>query len=257
MKNKQKRELAVCGFQAVKAVERCRPEAIRRLYFSSDRSRQFGELARFLALRGLPYNIASQEELERLSGSVHHQGVVAMTEERLPTPLTAEKAHSWVQRKERIVLLDCVGNANNLGSIVRSAAFFGIRHIILPLEEGQTGLTTSAYRTAQGGMEYVDFFSLHSAVRFLRDMDGKMLRLGADVHEGEDAGRLGSLCADRASVIILGNEEKGIKKDILAHCDKRIRITPAGNASPPIESLNVAQAASILFYEYTRTGNGR
>ena len=79
MKNKLNKELAVCGFEAVKALERNSPEKIQRLYFTADRASQFGDLCRSMAKRKAPYNqVESGTELEKLCGSVHHQGVVAM-----------------------------------------------------------------------------------------------------------------------------------------------------------------------------------
>ena len=61
-------------------------------------------------------------------------------------PLTTDVAAEWVSKGESAVILDRVGNANNLGAIVRSAAFFGIQNIIIPLDEAQSSITTSSYR---------------------------------------------------------------------------------------------------------------
>ena len=45
-----------------------------------------------------------------------------------------------MRNKEKLVFLDLVGNSNNLGAIIRSAAFFGIRHIIIPENEKQASI---------------------------------------------------------------------------------------------------------------------
>ncbi|MBR0476606.1 MAG: RNA methyltransferase, partial [Treponema sp.] len=79
MKNTLNNELAVCGFAAVKTLEKANWERITRLYFSSARAPLFGGLCKKLAAAKKPYNQVKDEvELERLCGSVHHQGVVAM-----------------------------------------------------------------------------------------------------------------------------------------------------------------------------------
>ena len=257
MKNKQKHELAVCGYAAVKALEARHSDSICRLYFSRERSHQFGELCRILATRNIPYNIVESDELQKLCGSLHHQGVVAMIHTPRLIPLTKEQALSFVHKKERIVLLDRVGNANNLGAIVRSAAFFGIKNIILPVEDGQTMVTTSTVRIAQGGMEYVDIYSVRSPTSFLQDMQGKMVRIATDVRGAEPISHLSSICKRKAAVVVLGNEETGVSENLFKLCDYRVVIPGipfADTHLPAVESLNVAHASSIVFYEFSRKG---
>ncbi len=249
MKNKQYQELAVCGFAAVKALEKEHPERIRRLYFTAERAAQFGDLCRFLSQEKIPYNKVETLDLEKLCGSVHHQGIVAMIAQPEIEPLTVEITADWVRGGESAVLLDRVGNANNLGAIVRSAAFFGIRNIVIPLDEAQSSVTTSSYRVAQGGMEYVRVYSVRSAVRLLQDMSGKMVRFGTDVRGAAPVSNMARLRAGKAALVVLGNEEAGISPLIRENCDHLI-IIPAVNAA--VESLNVAQAASIILYELAK-----
>ena len=79
MRNKQNNELAVCGFAAVKKLEKNNSDRIRRLYFTEEVAPFFGGLCRKLAVRKGIYNkVDNPSELEKLSGTVHHQGVVAM-----------------------------------------------------------------------------------------------------------------------------------------------------------------------------------
>ena len=134
MKNKAKKELAVCGFEAVKALAKIHPEKINRLYFDESHKFDFGEICRTLASRKAPYNIVKDAaELEKLCGSVHHQGVVAMIAQPEIMPLTKEITVEWLHKKESALILDRVGNANNLGAIVRSAAFFGMKNSVIPM----------------------------------------------------------------------------------------------------------------------------
>ena len=124
MKNKLNNELAVCGFAAVKSLEKKNSERITRLYFTAERAPLFGGLCKKLAQRKAPYNqVRDPIELERLSGTVHHQGVVAMIEAPEIQRLNTDIVDEWIAKKESALLLDRVGNANNLGAIVRSAAF--------------------------------------------------------------------------------------------------------------------------------------
>ena len=253
MKNTKRNELAVCGFAAVKKLEKNHPEKITRLYFTEEVAPKFGGLCKKLAKQHGIYNQKPASELEKLSGTVHHQGVVAMIQSPEIIPLDSEITDSWIENCENAVLLDRIGNAANFGAIVRSAAFFGIKNIIIPLDEAQTSITTSSYRVAEGGMEYVNIYSVNSSVRLLEALKGKMIRVGTDLGAKKTAAELKNLSSGGKPVlIILGNEEKGISDMVRKNCDELIIIPWDGMKKGKecvIDSLNVAQASSILFYE--------
>ena len=256
MKNTQNNELAVCGFAAVKTLEKINYKRITRLYFTEEKAPLFGGLCKKLAGDKKPYNKKSDEDLEKLCGSVHHQGVVAMIESPEIKPLNKETTSQWVENKEKAILLDRVGNANNLGAIVRSAAFFGIKNIIIPLDEAQSSITTSSYRVAEGGMEFVNIYSIKSIPYLLRDMEGKMIRLGTSLEAKKSVSEIKKLTQDKGCIIVLGNEEKGISDDVKNNCDDLIIIPFAGmtkgETESKVDSLNVAQAASIICWELSK-----
>lgn len=252
MKNKMHKQMAVCGMAAVKALAKEHPEQIRRFYYSEDNIHQFGNLCKYLAQNKIPYNKVQEQDLEKLCGSVHHQGAVAMIDEVKPQPLTIPIVDGWVERKESAILLDRIGNANNLGAIIRSAAFFGIRNIVIPIGEVQSAVTTSTYRVAQGGMEYVNVYSVRSAVRLLQDLQGRMARIGTDVKSKNSVRNIKKICNEKPVVVVLGNEEYGISKLIQENCDDSVVIPGSSfgtKKEQKMESLNVAQAAAVLFYE--------
>lgn len=257
MKNTKRNELAVCGFATVKKLEKNHPEKIRRLYFTEEVAPKFGGLCRKLAKNHGIYNQKPAGDLEKLSGTVHHQGVVAMIEAPEIQPLDSDITDSWVENHENAVLLDRIGNANNFGAIVRSAAFFGINNIVIPLDEAQSSITTSSYRVAEGGMEYVNIYSVRSSARLLEAMQGKMIRIGTSLDAKKKVSDLASLSkgdkGDRPLLVVLGNEENGISDVVKKNCDELVIIPWAGMSDGVeescIDSLNVAQASSIIFYE--------
>ncbi len=254
MKNKQKNELAVCGFAAVKKLEKNHPEKITRLYFTEEVAPKFGGLCRKLAKNHGIYNQKPAADLEKLSGTVHHQGVVAMIEAPEITPLDSDITDSWVENGENAVLLDRIGNANNFGAIVRSAAFFGIKNIVIPLDESQSSITTSSYRVAEGGMEYVNIYSVRSSARLLEALAGKMIRVGTDLSAKKSVKDLSAIAnGEKPLLVVLGNEEHGISDVVKSNCDELVIIPWAGMSEGVeescIDSLNVAQASSIIFYE--------
>ncbi|MBQ6565885.1 MAG: RNA methyltransferase [Treponema sp.] len=257
MKNTERNELAVCGFAAVKTLEKNGWEKIRRFYFSKERAPLFGGLCKKLAAAKRPYNqVRDVQELERLCGSVHHQGVVAMIEMPDIPALNTDDTDRWIRNRESAVLLDRVGNANNLGAIVRSAAFFGVRNIVIPLDEAQSSVTTSSYRVAEGGMEFVNIYTIRSISKLLSGMEGRMVRIGTSLDARESVAAIGNYCRDKGSIIVLGNEESGISDEVKRNCDHLLLIPYAGigrgRTAPKVDSLNVAQASAVVMYELAK-----
>ena len=70
MKNKKNNELAVCGFAAVKKLEKNHPEKITRLYFTAEQAPKFGGLCKKLAKNHGIYNQKPAEELQKLCGRI-------------------------------------------------------------------------------------------------------------------------------------------------------------------------------------------
>lgn len=252
MKNKLTNELAVCGIAAVKELVKLNKEKIRRFYYVRDRMLDFKDVFKYLAENKIPYNNVPEGDLQKLSGTVHHQGVVAMIEQPEIPHLNVEITDEWLHNKESAILLDRVGNANNLGAIVRSAAFFGFKNIVIPLDEAQSSITTSSYRVAQGGMEHVNIYSIRSIEKLLVSMKGKMVRFGTDVRATTTVDKIPEICGNKPALIVLGNEENGISRTVRENCDELVIIPYTDGSADfeqPIESLNVAQAASIVLYE--------
>lgn len=251
MKNKQREELAVCGYAAVRALAELNPQKIKRFYYTAERASSFGFLCKKLAERKVPYNqVQDARELEKLSGSVHHQGLTAMIEPPAFLPVSPAELREWTQNRERILIFDNIANAQNAGAIIRSAAFFGIRHIVMTAEQAPSLITTSAYRNAQGGMESVLLYTVRSLSALLHDMDGKIPRFAADAG-GKLSVRDLHTHKHKALAVILGNEEHGISESIKRLCDYTVSIPGAHSAKGGriLDSLNVAQAAAVILYE--------
>lgn len=254
MRNKLNNELAVCGFAAVKKLEKNNSERIRRLYFTQEVAPLFGGLCKKLAARKGIYNkVDDPAELQKLSGTVHHQGVVAMIYMPEIIPLDSDITDQWIADGEHALLLDHIGNANNFGAIVRSAAFFGVKNIVIPEDEMDSAITTSSYRIAEGGMEYVHIYSVRSIPRLMEVLDGKMVKIGTDLSAKKSSREIKSICKGKPALLVLGNEEHGISDEVRKNCDELIIIPfggmNGGTAEAQVDSLNVAQAASVLLYE--------
>jgi TrmH RNA methyltransferase len=264
MRNKLTNELAVCGMNAALAVAEHHPLTINRLFLREDRLQFFTGICKQLAERKRPYKICEDEELERICKSVHHQGVVVMIEEPVIEPLTREDLDLWASEGKTGLVLHSVGNDHNLGSIARAAAFFDAHFIGLNEKDtafsadgdanAELRLTTSAYRVAEGGFEFLTVRKITNTAAFLKDATKKIVTIGTDTRARRRISDLSGIIdtvkpkAARSGrpgiAVVLGNEETGLPVNVKDNCSCLLRIPGTGN----IESLNVAQAAALFLH---------
>ena len=129
-----------------------------------------------------------------------------------------------------------------------------LKNIVIPMDESQSSVTTSSYRVAEGGMEFVNIYSIRSIPKLLSAMKGKRARIGTALDAKEPIRNLKSICGTLPALIVLGNEEQGISKEVRENTDHLVLIPFAGgkDGKPAVDSLNVAQAASIILYELSQ-----
>jgi len=262
MRNRLTDELAVCGMNAVMAISEHHPQIINRLFLREDRFDSFTFVCKQLAERKRPYKICEDAELERISKSVHHQGVVAMIEEPVIEPLSLEDLEIWANEGKTGVILNSIGNDHNLGAIARASAFFDVSFIVLNEKDASfkteysddVRLTTSAYRVAEGAFEHLTVRRISNTAAFLKDASKRIITIGTDTRARMRIGDLSGIIekfktkrrlSSRPGIaLILGNEETGLPKDVKDQCSSLLRIPGTGS----IESLNVSQAASLFLH---------
>jgi len=245
MRNRLTDELAVCGLNAVIAVAEYHPEQINRLFLREDRLTSFTGICKNLAERKRPYKLCEDEELERICKTPHHQGVVAMILLPEMEPLSRDDLEEWAREGSTGFVLHSVGNDLNLGAVVRSAAFFDVKYIVLSEKDTEAKLSTAAYRVAEGGMEHVTVRSVGNTAAFLRDASRALITIGADVRARQRIADLPHIVQqkERSGIaVVLGNEETGLPDDVKRACSVLVRIPGTGL----IESLNIAQAATLF-----------
>lgn len=239
--------MRICGLTAVRALFECDPDRVERLFFVPEMAREAGPLCRILAVAHKPYREVDVAELARVAGTVLHGGIVAIARPRPLIELDPEVACRWARDGSPLLILDGVGNPQNLGAIARTAAFFGLGRMVLADRPDQALPSDAAYRVAEGGLEHLAVYrarlptalvGLRPAYRIL----GTSLA-GASAPVGR--GVRGPVA------LVLGNEKAGLDPETLAACDEVVRIPGSGR----VQSLNVASAAAILIYLLTRSSS--
>lgn len=243
----KQKELNVCGWQAVSTLFARHPDEIRRLFFDPATGKRAGEMCRWLAERKRVYRQVPAAELEKVAGTVHHGGIVAVIGERPLEKVTREVLARWAADRTPLLLLDRVSNAHNVGAIARAAAFFGVPAIVLPDHPQQALPGEAAYRVAEGGMEFLDFYRVASLPELVGELKRSHLVIGTSVAGNQlSPAELKRRGLPRPPAIVLGNEEKGLAPGLAAACDRLVRIPGAGT----VESLNVSAAAAVLCWEF-------
>ncbi len=243
---KDRKEIKYYGIHATLALFKMRKEDIVRIYLNESNVNTFKPVLKWCSAHKKAYHIISDAELEKVTASVHHEGVCILAKE--VELLSWERAFIDInQRKENVCLLylDSVQNPHNIGSIIRSMAHFGIPYIFG--EKGKfSALSPSAYRTAMGGAEVVRLVLLDKPLEALRKLKQKgFLLVTTSSHEGISLYQYSF--SDR-TVIIVGSESEGVSKALFSLAQDKIQIPGTG----AVESLNVAVATTICVAEYYR-----
>ncbi len=228
-------DAVIFGLRACLAVARHRPEAIRRAFHDEQRRRAVAPLLKATAAGRRPYREVEPDELARIAGSVHHEGVVVVCD---PLPLLHVGDMLDGMPDDGVLLaLDDVDNPHNHGAIVRSAAWFGAG-VLLGGVDGP--LNPAAIRVAQGGAELVPVAATRNLAGALRRLAERGVPIvGADQNADR---RLLDRPLPRPVCLVLGNEAHGLSSAVRAVCTDTVRI----GGTDAVESLNVSVSAGIL-----------
>lgn len=141
--------------------------------------------------------------------------------------------------------LDSLQDPQNLGAIFRSASFFGVKGIIMTTERSAP-MTSVVYDISCGGVESIPFVPVINLQRaFEKAKESGLWILGTSEHARDSVKKIAS---DRPWLLVVGNEEKGIRRLTEESCDMMCSIPSHGKG---VTSLNVSVATGILLSHLT------
>ncbi len=189
--------------------------------------------------RGIPVREVTQEELESAASTESPQGVLAVAD----IPDVALEAPS--PGAVRYLLLDALQDPGNVGTILRTAAAFGVTATVaLP---GTVDLWNAKVVRSSMGALFVHpapaatwdvvttFLDAHDIDCWAADADGLVVDSSDDLRRERLPARL---------ALVVSNEGAGLSPYVAARASRRVAIGMA----PGVESLNVAVAAGILLH---------
>jgi 23S rRNA (guanosine2251-2'-O)-methyltransferase len=183
---------------------------------------------------GIEPRIVTADDLNRRLGpEAVHQGV--MLEAEPPPALALED----IQPKSGVVLvLDQITDPHNVGAIIRTAAAFGVDALVMT-ERHAPDLSGTLAKAASGGLEHVPVVHVVNMARALEELkDLGYLRVGLD---SEGPMSLDAAPLSRPMALVLGAEDKGLRRLTRENCDALARLAMPG----AIKSLNVSNACAV------------
>ncbi|WP_374576271.1 23S rRNA (guanosine(2251)-2'-O)-methyltransferase RlmB [Phenylobacterium sp.] len=206
----------------------------RKLLATAERAREIER--RFGPLPGL--EVCDNHAIaQRLPQGAVHQGV-AMQVEALES---VELSDFAAEPGAVLVMLDQVTDPQNVGAILRSAAAFGARGLILQ-DRHAPKLAGALAKAAVGAVDAVPtahVVNLSRALEALADAGWRAVGL-----DGSAEADLEDVLDGSPTVLVLGSEGEGLRRLVAEHCDALARIPMPGE----FESLNVSAAAAVALY---------
>lgn len=188
-------------------------------------------------LKNCNYNVVTPKFIDDLlpKNSVH-QGIIVQTQMLNNVDITE------LYDENKILVLDQVTDPHNVGAIIRSAAAFGFKSIIMP-KDHSIEETPILAKTACGALEKVQICKVTNLARSFEDLQKQGFWITA--LDGNCDRKIDEVKFSAKNVLVLGSEGKGLRKLTKSKSDDIVKLP----ISSEVESLNVSNAAAIAMYE--------
>jgi len=246
MSGTKERMQVLAGIHAVKhALEA--GEAVQELVIEKGkRHPRINELIHLARKAGVRVSFQPRPALDRLAAGTAHQGAVAKCGAPSRPDFDGWLAALDVAASPLLLLLDRVTDPHNLGACLRTAAAAGCKAVILPRDHTADPASPVVAKAACGAVSRLDVLvvtNLARAMRQLQDMGIRLCGLAGEaalsLYEAELDGPLG---------LVMGAEDKGLRRLVRDRCDQLVSIPMSGK----VESLNVSVATGVALFEARR-----
>lgn len=144
-----------------------------------------------------------------------------------------------------LLILDCVQDPHNLGAILRTADGAGVHAVVAPKDKA-VGITETVRRISVGAADHVPFVQVTNLARTMERLKkAGVWIVGTTDHTDK---LLYELDLKGPLAIVLGAEEKGMRRLTEENCDFLAKLPMAGK----VECLNVSVSAGVCLYEAVR-----
>ena len=218
-------------------------EKINKVFLAEGVQEDFAnEVYRYAKPKNLIVQRVPKSKLDRMVNGENHQGLVLTVAsfeyadlDQLLDKLDGQDEAPF------LLMLDNIEDPHNLGSILRSSDATGVSGVIIPKRRA-SGLTSVVAKTSTGAIDHVPVARVNNLVQTCQTLKDRGYWIFGTAMEGEDYRRWD---AKGKTVLVIGNEGKGISPLLLKQMDQTLTIPMIGH----VQSLNASVATGVLVYQ--------
>ena len=208
-------------------------------------------LAQRLGAAGVSVERVPRNRLDQLSSHGAHQGVIVRAKPFQYVELGDVIAAAG-KGNALVLVLDHVTDEGNFGAIVRTAEVVGAAGVVIA-KARSASVGVGAYKTSAGAVLHIPIAQVSNLARAVEELKAAGFWSCASTEHAKDDVWSAPLAGRVA--LVMGSEGEGISRLVLEKCDFACKLPQRGR----VESLNVAQACTVMCYEWLRremTGDG-
>ena len=234
----------IVGRNAVKEALKA-GRSIQRILVSDDKLKTgLSDIVGLAKSKGVEVRPTPVKQMNRYETDVPHQGVIAFVN-AVEFKDLGEVLQESNHENPLLILTDGVEDPHNMGAIIRTAECVGATAVLIP-KRHNAPINATVAKTSAGAVEQIPLVQVGNVTQTIQQLQKQgFWVLGAHM-EGDRTLYEADLTIP--TVLVIGNEGKGISRVVKEACDFLVTIPMYGN----LNSLNASVAAAILMYEAVR-----
>lgn len=220
------------------------PQKIREIFINSEKSNIYKQLIEKHKLNGITKYLPKKELLKIDKEDKRSSNDIIIRRDKY-TSVSLDEIVIPKPKNSLIILIDQLNDQNNLGNIIRTSSLIGADGIIIP-EHSSAQINNITSTTSSGAIEVLKFNISKNISRTLEDLK----KLGYWTYSLDITGEIltKKFNFDKRTALVVGNEGRGIRKNILNKSDFKIKI-PQEKING-VDSYNAANSLAIALYHY-------
>jgi 23S rRNA (guanosine2251-2'-O)-methyltransferase len=216
--------------------------SINKIWLLNVHNPKLKEIETLARAKKIPVIRSPRQELERLSEGEDHRSVVA---EICPVTIHNEDflyEKNNQEKLKKIIIAVNIEDPHNLGAILRSAMAFGIDALIFTARKS-TQITSTVISSSAGAALKIPLVRISNTTDSILRLKEHGYWIYGTCADQDNSSSLNKIDFHEKSVVLVGNEGKGLSDKVLKHCDYSVYIPVDFN------SLNVSVATGIVLYK--------
>ena len=239
----EKDQEIICGINVIETILALRPGSAKTLFVLDSKSNsRIKKILSSAKTNQIEISFKTKDFFSNYFGDQNHQGLAMLCNKRIEEQETF--LDNLLERDSLFLLiLDHITDPHNVGACLRSAAAANVDAVIVP-KNRSCHLTPTVRKVSSGGSELVPFVVVTNLVRTIKKMKLSDVNIVGAEKNGETDYK--ELVLEKKNALIIGSEDKGLKKLTAENCDTLIRVDLPGS----VDSLNASVACGILLFEF-------